>query len=100
MHNGQKNTSDSNPMAEVFGNSIFSYTREKTIKDCVLVDALLGKINICAVQPSQFENRNERAHLEGKLANILGTEHFVRAAQLNIKPDYTQSIKLAVRYAV
>jgi len=33
-----KNTSDSNAMAEILGDSIFSYTREKTIRDGVLVD--------------------------------------------------------------
>lgn len=27
--------------------------------------------NVCAVQPSQFENRFQRAHLAGKLANLI-----------------------------
>jgi P4 family phage/plasmid primase-like protien len=32
---------------------------------------LLGKDNICAVQPSKLENTFQRAHLDGKLANII-----------------------------
>jgi phage/plasmid-associated DNA primase len=33
--------------------------------------ALLGQHNVAAVQPSQFDNRFQRAHLHGKLANIV-----------------------------
>ncbi len=33
--------------------------------------AMVGREQVCAVQPSQFENRFQRAHLEGKLANIV-----------------------------
>ena len=36
-----------------------------------IVEALIGKTNVCAVQPSQFENKFQRAHLHGKLANII-----------------------------
>jgi P4 family phage/plasmid primase-like protien len=32
---------------------------------------LLGREHVCAVQPSQFENRFQRAHLQGRLANII-----------------------------
>ena len=33
--------------------------------------ALLGREHICAVQPSQFDNKFQRGHLFGKLANII-----------------------------
>jgi putative DNA primase/helicase len=33
--------------------------------------ALLGPEHICAVQPSQFDNKFQRGHLFGKLANII-----------------------------
>lgn len=33
--------------------------------------ALVGREHVCAVQPSQFENRFQRAHLQGRLANII-----------------------------
>jgi len=33
--------------------------------------ALVGKKNTSAVQPSQFDNRFQRAHMHGKLANII-----------------------------
>lgn len=33
--------------------------------------ALVGREHVTAVQPSQFENRFQRAHLHGKLANII-----------------------------
>lgn len=33
--------------------------------------ALVGNEHVCAVQPSQFNNRFQRAHLAGKLANIV-----------------------------
>jgi P4 family phage/plasmid primase-like protien len=36
-----------------------------------VVEALVGSEQVCAVQPSQFENRFQRAHLDGKLANII-----------------------------
>lgn len=36
-----------------------------------VIEALLGPQYIAAVQPSQFENRFQRAHLHGKLANIV-----------------------------
>ncbi len=40
----------------------------------VLLDtvvALVGREQACAVPPSEFENRFQRAHLDGKLANIV-----------------------------
>ncbi|ORE86038.1 hypothetical protein ATO7_12113 [Oceanococcus atlanticus] len=36
-----------------------------------LLQELIGKTNVCAVQPSQFGNRFQRAHLHAKLANIV-----------------------------
>ena len=33
--------------------------------------SLIGRRQVTAVQPSQFDNRFQRAHLEGKLANII-----------------------------
>jgi putative DNA primase/helicase len=36
-----------------------------------VVTALLGRANVTAVQPSQFDNKFQRAHLHGKLANIV-----------------------------
>ncbi len=36
-----------------------------------VVRALVGPENVAAVQPSQFENRFQRAHLAGKLANLV-----------------------------
>ncbi len=36
-----------------------------------VVAELLGRKYVCAVQPSQFENRFQRGHLQGKLANII-----------------------------
>jgi len=36
-----------------------------------VIEALLGREHVCAVQPSQFDNRFQRAHLRGKLANIV-----------------------------
>ena len=35
------------------------------------VENLVGRENACAVQPSQFDNRFQRAHLHGKLVNIV-----------------------------
>lgn len=36
-----------------------------------VVAGLVGRENVTGVQPSQFENRFQRAHLAGKLANIV-----------------------------
>ena len=36
-----------------------------------VLEVLLGKVNVSAVQPSQLDNRFQRAHLQGKLANII-----------------------------
>lgn len=36
-----------------------------------LIKALLGSDNVAGVQPNQFENRFQLAHLQGKLANII-----------------------------
>ena len=36
-----------------------------------VVAALVGREHVCAVQPSQFENRFQRGHLQGRLANII-----------------------------
>ena len=36
-----------------------------------ILSALVGRDQTAAVQPSQFENRFQRAHLHGKLANII-----------------------------
>jgi len=36
-----------------------------------VLDELVGRAYTCAVQPSQFENRFQRGHLQGKLANII-----------------------------
>lgn len=36
-----------------------------------IIRALIGTENVCAVQPSQFENKFQRAHLAGKLANLV-----------------------------
>jgi putative DNA primase/helicase len=36
-----------------------------------VIEALLGPGGVAAVQPSQFDNRFQRAHLHGKLANIV-----------------------------
>lgn len=35
------------------------------------LEAFVGRENACAVQPSQFENRFQRAHLHGKLVNVV-----------------------------
>lgn len=42
----------------------------KTVLLHVLME-LLGRSNVAAVQPCQFDNRFQRAHLHGKLANIV-----------------------------
>jgi putative DNA primase/helicase len=36
-----------------------------------IIEALLGRRNVTAVQPSSFGNKFQRAHLHGKLANIV-----------------------------
>jgi len=36
-----------------------------------IVEALVGSENCSAVQPSQFDNKFQRAHLQGKLVNIV-----------------------------
>lgn len=36
-----------------------------------VVAALVGRQHVCAVQPGQFENRFQRGHLQGRLANII-----------------------------
>jgi len=36
-----------------------------------VIEALLGRQNVSAVQPDQFNNKFQRAHLLGKLANIV-----------------------------
>jgi putative DNA primase/helicase len=36
-----------------------------------VIEALVGHEHVCAVQPSQFENRFQRGHLQGRLANII-----------------------------
>lgn len=36
-----------------------------------VLERLLGKMNVSGVQPSQFDNKFQRAHLHGKLANIV-----------------------------
>lgn len=36
-----------------------------------VIESLVGREHVCAVQPSQFENRFQRAHLQGRLANII-----------------------------
>ncbi len=36
-----------------------------------ILSALLGPEHVCAVQPSQFDNKFQRGHLFGKLANII-----------------------------
>jgi P4 family phage/plasmid primase-like protien len=54
----------------------------------VLMDtlaALVGRENVCAVQPSQFENRFQRAHLHCKLVNLvteIAEGHEIADAQL------------------
>ncbi len=54
----------------------------------VLMDtlgALVGAPNVCAVQPSQFENKFQRAHLFGKLINLvteIAQGHEIADAQL------------------
>ena len=36
-----------------------------------VIESLIGKNHVCAVQPSQLDNKFQRAHLQGKLANII-----------------------------
>ena len=42
----------------------------KSVLLAVLAE-LIGRQYVCAVQPSQFDNRFQRGHLQGKLANII-----------------------------
>ncbi len=49
------------------------------------IAALVGREHVCAVQPSQFENRFQRAHLHGKLVNLvteIAEGHEIADAQL------------------
>jgi len=36
-----------------------------------IIETLIGKSNVCAVQLKQLDNRFQRAHLDGKLANLV-----------------------------
>ena len=36
-----------------------------------ILESLLGVANVCAVQPSKLDNSFQRAHLHGKLANLI-----------------------------
>jgi len=36
-----------------------------------VVESLVGREHVCAVQPNQFDNRFQRGHLQGRLANII-----------------------------
>lgn len=36
-----------------------------------VVESLMGSENVCAVQPSQFDNRFQRAYLDGKMVNLV-----------------------------
>ncbi len=36
-----------------------------------IIEILIGKSNVCAVQLKQLDNRFQRAHLDGKLANLV-----------------------------
>jgi len=36
-----------------------------------VIEALVGQANVAAVQPAQFDNKFQRAHLHGKLVNIV-----------------------------
>jgi len=50
-----------------------------------IITALLGTENVAAVQPNQFDNRFQRAHLHCKLANIvteIAEGHEIQDAQL------------------
>ncbi|MDY7001622.1 MAG: phage/plasmid primase, P4 family, partial [Thermodesulfobacteriota bacterium] len=50
-----------------------------------VIEALVGRESVCAVQPSQFENKFQRAHLYGKLVNLvteIAEGHEIADAQL------------------
>lgn len=50
-----------------------------------IIADLVGLEHVCAVQPSQFENRFQRAHLHGKLVNLvteIAEGHEIADAQL------------------
>jgi putative DNA primase/helicase len=46
-----------------------------------LVIAMIGPENVAAVQPSQFENQFQRAHLQGKLVNVIS--EIAEGAEIN-----------------
>lgn len=70
-------------LLEMMGYSLMSHARNERFallvgsgangKSVVLevIKALLGTQNVCAVQPSQFGNKFQRAHLHMKLANLV-----------------------------
>lgn len=70
-------------LLEMIGYTLFSHTRfERFVilvgrgangKSVILevIRLLVGAENVAAVQPSQFSNKFQRAHLHGKLANIV-----------------------------
>lgn len=70
-------------LLEMMGYSLMSHARNERFallvgsgangKSVVLevIKALLGAGNVCAVQPSQFGNKFQRAHLHMKLANLV-----------------------------
>ena len=52
------------------------------------IAALVGPDHVAAVQPSQFENRFQRAHLQGKLVNLvseIAEGHEIADAQLSYR---------------
>jgi P4 family phage/plasmid primase-like protien len=55
---------------EVFALLIGAGANGKSVLLTILI-ALIGKENVAAVQPSQFDNRFQRAHLHGKLVNAV-----------------------------
>lgn len=70
-------------LLEMVGYSLMAHTRHERFIILVgsgangksvflaVLEALLGKHNVAGVQPSQFENKFQRAHLLNKLANIV-----------------------------
>ncbi len=67
----KKNAPDSDPMAEIFGDSVYSYTREEAIKDGVLVDvsetaAEAGIIFPTAVTRAVWDNYIEWTDADNK----------------------------------
>ena len=53
-----------------------------------VVESLVGKDQVAAVQPNQFDNRFQRAHLYGKLANIVS--EIAEGAQ--VQDDFLKSV--------